>query len=296
MAVASYNELARTYENELGGAPKAIRTWAVTLTNNTLANNPVTHNDILVALSLTNYGASHPDFANPWFGLRKITITERFQDSPYHVQVVGEYGVVSGNDLLNPTSRTPEWSFESQPSQVAALYYWDGSTRKPLVNSAYDYFEGLTTDEQLVRATVRKNFEELPQSQIAATNKINSGLYLDCPANTWKCAGVKTSYVQEIYNGVEHKYWATECELLYRQSSWNLFLPDVGWNYLQGGQKRRAMVFDFENGEWVASANPVALDGAGNQTLGLPAILGGVSGRRIHEEANFEALFGSPPT
>jgi hypothetical protein len=66
----------------------------------------------------------------------------------------------------------------------------------------------------------------------------------------------------------------------------------VGWNYLSGGQKRRAMVFDFENGEWVASANPVGLDGSGNQTSGQPAVLQ----RRVNQVANFTTLFGTPPS
>jgi len=52
------------------------------------------------------------------------------------------------------------------------------------------------------------------------------------------------------------------------------------------------MVFDFQNGEWVASANPVALDGNGNQATGRPAILA----RRVNPEADFTALFGTPPT
>lgn len=296
MGVASSRELARTFENELGGQPKAIRTWAVTLTDDTLQNNPTTHNAVLSHLGLTNYGTQHEELS--FLGARRVVITERMQDSPYHVQVVAEYGVVSANELLNPTSRTSEWTFESQPSDVPALYYWDGTTRRPLVNSANDYFEGLTTQEQMVRATIRKNYADFdaengPRDLILATNKINSGIYLGCPVHTWKVAGVNTSYVTEIYNNVVHQYWATTSEIVFRQSKWNLFLPDVGWNFIDqaSGQKRRAMVFDFQNGEWVASPNPVALNGSGAQSS-LPSILE----RRVNEEADFSSLFGVPPT
>lgn len=295
MGVASSRELARTFEGELGNSPKATRTWAVTLTDDTLNNNPTTHNAILTHLGLTNYGTAHEEFA--FLGARRVVITERMQDSPYHVQVVAEYGVVSSNELLNPTSRAAEWTFESQPSEVPALYYWDGTTRRPLVNSANDYFEGLVTSEQMVRATIRRNYADFdaangPRDLIAATNKINSGIYLGCPVHTWKVAGVNTSYVTEIYNNVSHQYWATSTEIVFRQSKWNLFLPDVGWNFIAGGQKRRAMVFDFQNGEWVASPNPVALDGSGGQSSSFPAILE----RRVNEEADFSSLFGVPPT
>lgn len=294
MGVLSAQELARTFENELGGSPRAVRTWAVTLSDDTLQNNPTTHLQVLTYLNLTNYGTQHPDIANPWFGLRKLTVTERFQDSPYHVQAVAEYGVVTANELANPTNRANEWTFEGQTSEVPALFWWDGTTKRPLVNSAYDYFEGLTTTEQLVKATVKMNLATwaslLPKIQ--ANHKINSDGYLGCPVHTWKVAGVTTAFTIEIYNNVAHEYWATTCELLYRESGWNLYLPDVGWNYIDGGQKRRAMVFDFENGEWVASANPVGLTSTGalNMTT-WPNILE----RRVNREAVFSSLFGYPP-
>lgn len=298
MGIASYHELARTFENELGGQPKAVRTWAVTLSDDTLQNNPTTHGTVITALGLDNYGVAHPDIANAYVGLRKATVTERYSDSPYHMLVVAEYGVISANELLDPTSRTAEWSFESKPSQVAALYYWDGTTRRPLTNSAYDYYEGLTTEELIVVAKVTKNYADFnaangPQDLINATNKLNSGIYLGCAVHTWKVAGVNTEYVTEIYNNVAHQYWRTTSELQFRQSTWNLFLPDVGWNFIAGGQKRRAMVFDFENGEWVASANPVGLNGSGGMNFTAYPF---INERRVCEEVNFSPLFGTPPT
>ena len=298
MSVASYHELARTFENELGGQPKAVRTWAVTLSDDTLQNSPTTHGDVINALSINNYGSAHPDIVNSYFGLRKVTITERYSDSPYHVLAVAEYGVVSANELQSPVSRTAEWSFESKPSQVAALYYWDGTTRRALTNSAFDYYEGLTTEELIVVAKVTKNYSDFdaangPQDLINATNKLNSGIYLGCAVHTWKVAGVSTEYVTEIYNNVSHQYWRTTSELQFRQSTWNLFLPDVGWNFIDGGQKRRAMVFDFQNAEWVASPNPVGLNGSGGMNFTATPF---INERRVCEEVNFSPLFGTPPT
>jgi hypothetical protein len=176
---------------------------------------------------------------------------------------------------------------------VPAFYYWDGLTRRPLVNSANDYYEGLTTEEQIVRATIKKNYTNFPASQMQATNKINSGDYFGCPAHSWKVAGVNATYTIEAYNNVKHTYWATTIELLYRESLWNLRIPDIGWNFIDAasGQKRRAMVFDFQNGEWVASPNPVALDGEGAQSSEFPFI----HDFRVNAEANFGGLFGNPP-
>lgn len=292
MGVASWVELARTFENEVGGQPRAVRTWAVTLTDDTLQNNPTTHAAVVTALGLDNWGAAHEEFA--WIGLRKVTLTERFQDSPYHVQVVAEYGVVTANDLATPLLRTAEWSFEGTSGEVPALYFWDGNTRRPLTNSAYDYFEGLTTQEQMVKATVKKNYQNWADvaARVAANNKINSGDYLGCATHSWKVNGVSAAYVTEVYNAVKYSYWQMDAELLYRQSGWNLQLPDVGWNYINGGQKRRAMVFDFENSEWVASANPVGLNGSGGLNFTTwPVVLE----RRVNLEADFPALFGYPP-
>jgi hypothetical protein len=65
----------------------------------------------------------------------------------------------------------------------------------------------------------------------------------------------------------------------------------VGFNYIANNQKRRAMVFDFENAEWVAAPGPVGLDGSGGLTLGAPAILV----RRVHREVDFNGFFGTPP-
>jgi len=290
MPIQSWRELARTTEGEVRGTTTATRTFVLTLADNTLENNPPTEAEIISTLSLDNWGSLHPSLS--FLGLRKLSVTERHSDSPYHVQVVAEYGLLMPNDLESPIDRDAEWTFAAEPAQVPAFYYWDGNTRRPLVNSAKDYFEGLTTEEQIVRATIKKNYTNFPAAQMQATNKVNSGDYFGCPAHSWKVAGVNATYTVESYNNVTYYYWAATCELVYRESKWNLRIPDIGWNYLSNGVKRRAMVFDFENGEWVASANPVALDGYGNQSSGFPFI----HDFRVNAEANFSTLFGTPPT
>jgi hypothetical protein len=301
MGVTSGTELARTFEVDLAGQPVATRRWVCSLSNDTLQNNPPTevqiasHADVglVTAGGVVNWGQAHPTASS--LGLRKFTINERYGDSPYHVEVVAEYGMVTANQILTPTSRTAEWTFESKPGQVPALFYYDGSgndTMYPLTNSAYDYFEGLTTEESLVTATMKKNYTNFPTSQMAATNSLNDAVYFGGAKNSWRCAGVNATYTIEMFDFAVVSYWATTHELVYRQTGWRLQLPDVGWNFLSGSEKRRAMVFDFKNGEWVASANPVALDGNGNQATGRPEILA----RRVNPEANFTTLFGTPPS
>ena len=290
MAVVSSVELARTFENELGSPPRAIRRWVCTLSDNTLQNNPTDSTAIISNLGISEWATPHPDHTA--LLLRKVSVNERFGDSPYHVEAIVEYGPIQPNELLVPLSRTPEWSFESQPGEVPALFYYDDSNvLRPLTNSAYDYFEGLTTQEAMVRATLKKNFSAFPTSQVSATNSVNDASYFGGPMHTWKVAGVNATYVTEMFNYTLYSYWSATCELMYRQTGWNLQLPDVGWNYISGGVKRRAMVFDFQNSEWVASANPVALDGSGEQAAGAPAVMN----RRVNPEASFASLFGTPP-
>jgi hypothetical protein len=93
-------------------------------------------------------------------------------------------------------------------------------------------------------------------------------------------------------NDVEINYWAITSELAYRQTGWNLQLPDVGYNYLEGGEKKRAYVIDPDSGDKVAAVNPVALNSNGSlKTAGqLPDILD----RRVNREVDFSSYFGRP--
>lgn len=295
MAVAGVRELPRTFEREIAQPALLVRRWVVTLSDDTLQNAPTGGQEILAQTTGGTWGAAHPDqyFAS-WL-LRKARMEEGYEGNPYLVLVTGEYSIVRDEEILTPVDRPAQWSFEASKGEFPALFYYDGSgngTKRPLTNSAYDYFPGLTTYEALIAANVRKNFATLPTSWIAANNHINSDSYLGCPAHSIKVDGVSVEYVYEEFAGAMVKYWAAAVKLVYRQSKWNLQLPDIGWNFLGGGQKRRAMVFDFENGEWVASPNPVGLDGSGAQTGGAPAILD----RRVDPEIAFQSLFGTPPT
>lgn len=300
--VVSVKELARSYERELGQRPVAKRRWAVTLSDDTpTAGGPPGTTALATACGVQTWGTDHPDLA--YLKLRKVSITERFEENPYLVEVTAEYGLISANETERPENRNAVWSFESQPGEVPALFYYHtglpgtgNATTRPLTNSAYDFFPGLTTDESLVRIKIQKNFLTLsagPLNWLSVQNFVNSEGWLGCDPHTIKVAAVEVQYTSEEWNGTEVFYWASTASLVYRQSSHNLLLPDVGFNYIDSGtgQKRRAMVFDFKNSEWVASANPVGLDGSGDQTLGVPAILN----RRVYPEADLAGVFGSPP-
>jgi hypothetical protein len=288
MGVVSSKELPRKAEYEIGKARKLTREFVCILSDDT-PTNPTAENDIFTHLGI-DLGFNHPTYTD--HRVRSMKLTEGFDGSTYHTHVMFEYGVVTADELVTPVNRSAVWEFDSQPGEVPALSYYDGSTLRPLTNSAYDYFPGLVTQESTAVATVVKNYASFPSSWYGAMNCVNNATYLGCPTHSVKVQKVKVTTVREAFNGNIASYWQATAELHYRQSGHNLQLPDIGWNFIGGGQKRRAMVFDFENSEWIASPNPVGLDGSGGLTLGVPAILN----RRVNPEANFATLFGTPPT
>ena len=295
MSIVSAIELARSFENEVGTPARAIRRWALVLSDNTLAGEPLVASDVFDHIGVDAFGTQHPEHTA--LRARKFTINERFGDSPYHVEFIVEYGSVTSQELLAPTARIADWVFESQPGQLAALFYYEGSTgnddKRPLVNTANDFLEGLMAEENMVRITIRKNFASFPTTLMGLTNFLNNATYATCAKHTLKCVGVNSDFTQEVWSNTEYSFWATEIVLQFRQSGWPLLIPNVGFNAIVGSVKRRAMVFDFENSEYVASPGPVALNANGSQNIvGQPTILT----RRVNPDVDFAALLLVPPT
>lgn len=302
MAVVSTKELARTFEREVGRPAVAKRRFVCVLSDDTTTNAPTTEIAILAAVfgvseqTLANaaiFGESYPGLA---WKLRKFSINEGYEGSPYHVEVVLEYGIVRDEEIIAPVDRPAVWSFEGSSGEFPALFYYSGSgnaTTYPLTNSAYDFYPGLMTTESVVLAKVTKNFATFPSSWYSANNCVNSASYLGCPTHSLRVAGIDTTYEYEGFGATVVKFWKATATLAYRQSGHNLLLPDVGYNFIDGGQKRRAMVFDFQNSEWVPSLNPVGLNGSGGLNMTGNAT---VLNRRVNPEADFQTVFGTPPS
>lgn len=295
MPVVSTKELARTYEREITRPMIAKRRWVCVLSDNTTEGTNTTFNDIVTAcLGSTSFGLAHPDLT-AW-KLRKIYLNEGYDGSPYHVEFIAEYGTVRDEEVLSPTSRPAVWSFEGSTGEFPALRYFSGSgngTTYPLTNSAYDFFPGLMTTESVVLMKVTKNHANFPTSWYTVNNHVNGAQYFGCPAHTIRVAGIDTTYEYEEFGGSMVKFWKATATLAYRQSGHNLLLPDVGYNFIDSGQKRRAMVFDFNNSEWVPSPNPVGLNGSGGLNMTGNAT---VLTRRVNPETDFQSAFGTPPS
>ena len=287
MAIISYREvIPRTASHKFGESPTAERKYIVTV------DEPTPTQTLVNAVGIL-HASAHPEFS--YLKCLNIQVTETDR---HHAEITYSYELPKQEELdPNPLARPDVWSFSIGGAQVPALVYYDGSgngSRLPLVNAAGDFFEGLTTLEAEVRASISGNRPTFPLANAAAvTNSVNSSSYLGGAAHTWLCAGISGQQATEVVNDVELRYWQITVELVYRASGHDLLLPNVGWNYLEGGEKKRVWVKDPESGEKVASGSPRALTTAG----GLkdddqePDILT----RRVYPEADFSNYFGTPP-
>jgi len=287
MAVISYREvIPRTASHRFGEAPTAERKYIITV------DEPTPTQTLVNAVGIF-HASAHPEFS--YLKCLNIQVTETDR---HHAEITYSYELPKQEELdPNPLARPDVWSFSTGGSQVPALVYYDGSgnsNKKPLQNTAKDFFEGLTTLEAEVRASISGNRPTFPLANAAAvTNSVNSSSYLGGAAHTWLCGGISGQQATEVVNDVELRYWQITVELVYRASGHDLLLPNVGWNYLEGGEKKRVWVKDPESGEKVASGSPRALTNEGGLKADdqEPDILT----RRVYPEANFSTYFGTPP-
>jgi len=291
MAVIAWRELARTATHKIGESPQYIRTFISTL------DDPNTDASTVVATIGCSHGSSHPELV--FATVNDLEYEEAYEGNRYWSKMVATYAVPRGDNKqasLLPWQRADRWKFQSAGAAVPALYYYDDTTLKPLVNSAGDYFEGLMVDEAQQKITITANREAFPSAMAAAvTNCLNDATYLGFPADGIKVQGISGEQASETIDGAEGSYWKITSELLGRQSGWSLQIPDIGFNFVEGGVKKRAFVIGPppDNTE-VPTANAVGLNGSGAQVAGstLPSVLV----RRPYKRITMGTYFGTPPT
>jgi hypothetical protein len=286
--IASREVLPRTFSHKFGESPTAEIKYHVT------TDGPGSTQSVLDNIGI-KHGTPHPEYSYLLCDNGDVNELDRF-----HVEVTYSYSVpaIGTEDSdPNPLARADIWSFSTGGSAVPALAYFQGSGNgdiRALVNSAYDFFEGAMTEESELRATISGNRSTFPVATATqVTNCVNVDAYLGAQQYQWKCQGISGQQQVEVVDGVEIKYWSVSVELAYRQSGWRLMLPNVGYNYLDGGQKRRAYVIDSESGDKVASSNPVALND--NGSIKAAGTAPDILYRRVHREVNFQTFFGTPP-
>jgi len=291
MSVVSYREVVgRTLSHRFGEPPSAERTFIATLDN-----TAPTVTEVANAIGIF-HGDAHPEYS--FLAMVDAQIVEG-TPTPFHAQVTFRYEVLEPDvQDPNPLARPDVWSFSTGGAAVPAVaYYTDNNRIEPLVNAAGEYaFEGATTEESEIRATITGNRPSFPLDVAAyVTNALNDSAYLGGKAYTWKCSGIGGQQQVEIVNDQTVKYYAITIELAYRASGWPLILPDIGLNYLEDGQLKRAWVLmrDEDDQEMrVPAASPVAL--AQNGAMLPPGNPPRLLWRRVHRAVAFSTYFGSP--
>lgn len=285
MSVVNVTELATVSASRKFGEPPVFqRKWVVEV------NDPsTTLTEMLSAVPVAVLDA-HPEASY----CRAMTASgSNYSGSRFHYEITWDYELPKQqNPDPNPLARPDIWKWTTGGLSVPALYYYDGSTLKTLVNTADDFFEGATTDISTLQASISSNRPTFDYGlATSVTNSVNSDSFLGAEQYTWKCSGISGQPAVEVVNEQEVRYWQIEVTLEYRPDGWPLRLPNVGWNYLDAGVKKRSWVTDPDTGERVPSSNPQPLTNAGNIKTGAPDILI----RRVHRAVPFASYFGTPP-
>lgn len=288
MAVLSYREvLPRTLSHKFGEAPTAELKYVCTLDGATDTQEMVNTVGIF-------HGSPHPEFS--YLLCLNVAVSET---DAFHAEVT--YSFESPQEgtpsfQSSPLSRADIWSFSTSGISVPSFRYYNGSGNsdiKPLINSAGDIIEGAQTIEGELKLSIAGNRQTFPiANAVAVTGALNSDSFLGAAAYQWMCHGISGQPAVEVVNGQEVKFWQVTAELSYKASGYQLYLPNAGFNYLEGGTLKRAYVLDPDSGEKVASANVVKLNSSGGiQSSGDPIILP----RRVNPAVAFAQYFGTPP-
>jgi hypothetical protein len=288
MGIVSVTELAQVAASRrFGEAPVFQRQFVVEV------DSPATSQSAILVASNVPFLAPHPEAS---YCKALNASVSNYNGSRWHYLVTWDYELPKQQNVdPNPLARADIWKWSTGGLQVPSLYYYEGETLEPLQNSANDFFEGVTTDISTLQASISGNRATFDYGlATTVTNAINSSPYLGAPPYTWKCSGIAATPAVEVVNESEIRYWQVEVTLEYRPDGWELQLPNIGWNYLDGSTKKRVTV-DYDPGggqpiEKVPSSNPQPLNTDGTLATGAPTILK----RRVHKAVNFQQYFGTP--
>jgi len=289
MSVVSTYELATvSASRKFGEAPVFQRKWVVEV------DDPTTPQTDIVNAPGVSFLTPHPE---AYYCRAMNASVSNYNGSRWHYEVTWDYELPKqANVDPNPLARADIWKWSTGGLQVPALYYYDtGDVLKVLQNSANDFFEGATTDISTLQASISGNRQTFDYGlATTVTNAVNSAPYLGGDPYTWKCSGIAANPAVEVVNEQEIRYWQVEVTLEYRPDGWPLQLPNIGWNYLDGGTKKRVTV-DYDPGggqpiEKVPASNPQPLTSSGALSTGAPTVLV----RRVHKAINFQQYFGTP--
>lgn len=273
MAVLGYREiLPRTFEHRLGGQPTAGRVFVATV------DSPTPTSTVVDAIGI-QHGHIHPDHSTLSCDGISAEETDR-----QHVTVTYSYAIpdVEDNpdgDASQPPWLQPDvWTFGSSNASVACTEHFpfnnpvgQENMAVPLTNTAGDAIFGVSKAEAELKITITCSRQRLDLATLKKyINAINNADWAGFPKHTVQFVGFSASPESIEWEGIVERFWRISIDLIYRSSTHNLFLPNVGWNVIVNGKKERAWTYIQEDGQRakVATPHPVALNAAGGFLCG----------------------------
>jgi len=273
MAVLGYREiLPRTFEHRLGGKPTAGRVYVATV------DEPTATSTVIDTIGI-QHGDGHPDHSTLSCDGISAEETDR-----QHVTVTYSYGIPEGEDNPEGDPSQPPWlqpdvwTFGSTNASVACTEHYpfnnpvnQKNMAVPLTNTAGDAIFGISRAEAELKITLTSSRLRLDLVNLKKyVNTINNAAWAGFPRHTVQFVGFSASPDSIEWQGIVQRFWRLSIDLVYRSSTHNLFLPNVGWNVIVDGKKQRAWTYVEQDGQRskVASPHPVALNAAGGFLCG----------------------------
>ena len=296
MAVLSYREvLPRTLSHKFGEAPTAEIKHVLTL------DGPTPTQEMVNTVGIF-HGSPHPEFS--YLLCLNVAVSET---DGFHAELTYSYESPqesTGGFQPSPLARADIWSFSTSGISVPCFRYYNGNGNndiKPLINSAGDIIEGAQTIEGELKLSIAGNRAAFPVANaVAVTGALNSDSFLGAAAYQWMCHGISGQPAVEVVNGQEVKFWQVTAELSFKASGYQLYLPNVGWNYISGSgdDKKKERCYVFEGTEKISSASVMALNDDGSIRFNTDFTGSGAPGifsRRVNPAVAFSSYFGTPP-
>lgn len=296
MGVIDYEELPREPATRRFGEPPVFgRKWIVRV------DDPATPETVVVNAVPVVFLDPHPEA----FYLKAFDVSRDYLDGNRWAHVVTwKYEVPKQANLdKNPLARPDIWKWSTGGVQIPCLTYYDATdTLRALVNTAGDFIEGLTEEEPTLTASISGNRATYDYNLAASVHgALNNAPYLGFAKWCWQVNGIRGEPAVEVVNEQEIRYFKVEVELTAKASTWVMQLPNVGWNYVSSGVRKRVFVwYDPGGGEalqMVPASNPQPLDANGNIVTASPGEGNPpmILQRRTKKQINFTQYFGIPP-
>lgn len=273
MAVLGYREvIPRTFEHRIGESPSATRVFIATV------DSPTSSSEVIGAIGI-QHGSRHPEYSALSCLSYSLDETDR-----QHVTVSYAYGVreteegEEGGGDAPPWLQPDRWTFGTSNASVPCTQYFPenlpggvDNISHPLVNSAGDAIFGVTRAEPELKITISGSRLEIDLPKyLLYVGAINKEKWAGFLPHTVQCVGFSASPDRLEWQGIVLDYWQINFELIYRPSTHDIFLPQVGWNVIVNGKKQRAWTYIEDNGirERVPAPHPVALNEQGGFLCG----------------------------